>query len=687
MFTYTAAARALSWHPVICDMAGVLAMALCRSHVRSVRARTAAPLTGGRVAGGLASLSSRKTPCDTVKSGPRKWRRTHRPARKRSCDTAGIADPRSSQSARATVTTRATSGSQGVRIAKPFSALSSCMKSPARSRTISTTRLARGTSGSSPQEAFDLHELVGPASESWSEHRRRHTKLLPECSRCVFQLLRPICERTYGSHRHENAGREVHTVWLAQRPANLGGMWGLGCIFCAQHAQKLTAARTNRQRPRSRPVPQRTRRGEEGTAGAWSRFAIRSLSQMALKGARQHAETISHRLSTRAYFRGESPQVFVSSVVGLFQSDMQLFRGGVPQVADWLRSWRACRTPIAFTAAAQIGFTNNFIHSTRQPVAVERKAFRSMVRIMAFALRARKRNALAAATSICLSLDDRGAYRLIRYKCDAARPADADPLSWMGSVCGILGVLRRGGKPKTIDDLTEDYSRQMAESVLTAIRRICTDIDGSVKEALEKEIHGKVRMGVADGGSSVQKCLQFLAAGAMPQMMVIVRDLAHKARSSTKDPLVSDPTFKAWYDAVFDQRHALVPDIMNSDAWLEKLLIAQRVVLGCQGVQGGGMTAAAHVLRFAKQRFDSCASPQRQFCCMFVAIGMVLAFQASDPRLDPETRKRAALRVEEMPGYLLPQGLSATYSEEVLEFVRLFDVADHDPALTWGPAM
>ena len=63
---------------------------------------------------------------------------------------------------------------------------------------------------------------------------------------------------------------------------------------------------------------------------------------------------------------------------------------------------------------------------------------------------------------------------------------------------------------------------------------------------------------------------------------------------------------------------------------------------------------------------------------------MLLAYQASDPRVKSEVRARASRRLEQMPHYVLPAGLPATYSAEALEFVRIFDVTDHDPALSWS---
>ena len=89
-------------------------------------------------------------------------------------------------------------------------------------------------------------------------------------------------------------------------------------------------------------------------------------------------------------------------------------------------------------------------------------------------------------------------------------------------------------------------------------------------------------------------------------------------------------------------------------------------------------------MSFAKQCFDSYSSPQCKFCVLLVAIAMLLAYQASDTRVNAEVRSRAQRRLEQMPHFVLPAGLSSTFSAEALEFVRIFDVADHDPALSWS---
>ena len=114
----------------------------------------------------------------------------------------------------------------------------------------------------------------------------------------------------------------------------------------------------------------------------------------------------------------------------------------------------------------------------------------------------------------------------------------------------------------------------MASSIIRAVDALCTDINGVTDEHASNAIKKKVRIGTADGGIAEQKCLEFLAAGDTPNMLAIVRDHAHNIRCSTRDALTAEQTFQAWYDDVFGAKHALVPDIMNSDAWLEKLLMS-----------------------------------------------------------------------------------------------------------------
>ena len=169
-----------------------------------------------------------------------------------------------------------------------------------------------------------------------------------------------------------------------------------------------------------------------------------------------------------------------------------------------------------------------------------------MVAVMALVFRRRILDQLVNAYAITVILDDRGPFRWLRFKCDAPRSTTTENLN--GSATGCLGVLRRGGvsTSRRLQDLDDDYSQAMAESVRRVFRRYARNDDGAVDDTLLKSIFLKVRIGLADGGASVQKCLKILATEDMPNMQLVLRDLAHMVRNSTRDPLLAESTFAEW---------------------------------------------------------------------------------------------------------------------------------------------
>ena len=157
--------------------------------------------------------------------------------------------------------------------------------------------------------------------------------------------------------------------------------------------------------------------------------------------------------------------------------DEELFRRGVPQVADWLRCWRAGQTPASFQAAEKNGTTENFIHCQRNKAKVGRRTFKAMTKVMSLVLRRRKLRLLKKASSIAIGMDDRGPYRIIAFRCNVRPGEDVGMFQnkkWTGYAQGILGVLRRGGSPssKRMEDLNDDYSKAMADSVTYCFRRL-----------------------------------------------------------------------------------------------------------------------------------------------------------------------------------------------------------------------
>ena len=82
----------------------------------------------------------------------------------------------------------------------------------------------------------------------------------------------------------------------------------------------------------------------------------------------------------------EDPAALLVSSSVAEEDDQNLFRGGVPQVADWLRAWRSAHTPVSYEGAAAQNCTENFIQSSRKP-GTPAKAFRAMIRIICLVLR------------------------------------------------------------------------------------------------------------------------------------------------------------------------------------------------------------------------------------------------------------------------------------------------------------
>ena len=91
---------------------------------------------------------------------------------------------------------------------------------------------------------------------------------------------------------------------------------------------------------------------------------------------------------------------------------------------------------------------------------------------------------------------------------------------------------------------------------------------------------------------------------------------------------------------MFDQRHALVPDVMNSKKWQDLLQNIQRDVLRIP-LEDQPLAVVLKHLSFAKQRFDSSADPIAKVAFMLFPPATMLAFIGSDERSKPCDRARA----------------------------------------------
>ncbi len=202
--------------------------------------------------------------------------------------------------------------------------------------------------------------------------------------------------------------------WLAERPARWPGPWGLGCVFCADFMKRLEESDARAQAARFRTK--------------WARYDVRVPTLQASQ-IHQHLGHECHKLASEAFLRPDTP---VRVILQPQHGDEGLLHGAVPQPADWLRAWRAVKSPVAYSTAQEFQETEHYIRCIRRR-PVQRRAVQSQVAIMAEVTRKMKRHWIQHAWSITIALDDKGPYRLIRFKADCLQNVpESDEASEVG---------------------------------------------------------------------------------------------------------------------------------------------------------------------------------------------------------------------------------------------------------------
>ena len=282
---------------------------------------------------------------------------------------------------------------------------------------------------------------------------------------------------------------------------------------------------------------------------------------------------------------------------------------------------------------------------------------RQMIQIMGWVVWSQRLKALQEADSISISVDDRADFRVVRYRCsyssrDAFQAAVAPAVPAVQSlrssskleewcemeplvVEGILGVMRTSGNlpTNTFDSHNADKSEKMAESIVEALRLACQDIDGQLNDDTLGKICSRVRHYASDQGTSAHKAGELLSCRAeLPNLLWISCDMAHQVRIAAKDPLHANEEFEKQWERLFNKRHALIPDIQNSEVWKSRLIAAQKAVLASNSPSCPScpLDKVLHTFSFAKQRFDSTATPMMKYCCLLRAIALLCAMQAAD---------------------------------------------------------
>ncbi|CAE7340466.1 unnamed protein product, partial [Symbiodinium microadriaticum] len=385
-----------------------------------------------------------------------------------------------------------------------------------------------------------------------------------------------------------------------------------------------------------------------------------------------HRRSAIHRLAERCV---ASPDVSLAKLVAHEPVDEKLLAGSVPQLSDWLRAWRTVQSPVSFLKASRQSATESHIDCRRgYKRHVDRKPLKDMLEIILEVTREHKR------------------YRCCRTTSDPYETDDLFP--WLAGGHGILGVLKHHGKEACCEDLDEDYSQKIADSILQGVHRLATPLGGDPDVDVINRVKQTLTSYASDGGAPMKKCGKLLQwQRNFPNLCLILQDKAHNIRRASL-PLTMEANFKKWWADTYESKTSIIPSLQNSHEWRQRFIVLQQKVLREAGdlaasASGGAAPAmnnlrrAVETLSFAKQRFDSFSSPQGKFICLVLPICLLLAAQACDERLDGRLRWRSEQQLKGISGEsILLAGLSADFGAEILKFVRRWDGRDPDIAST-----
>ena len=225
--------------------------------------------------------------------------------------------------------------------------------------------------------AKDADLCAGHVQETDVEHSRRHPpqhlrRWASTCARCAHQLWL--------------SKRVRPPQWLQPKPKFMGGAWGIGCTYCAagrlseavQQRRKCTMSWNRQNGVCKQAVPR---------ASKWSQYGMKRMftSRQFSWHIHQHAGTDGHRLAM-GVFQGVAshlsqgallpncdsritdpkpyaeiiantsvtanlnaqPRVPEKSLVVSGMPALDLFRGRVPQIKDWLDVWADSSSAISF---------------------------------------------------------------------------------------------------------------------------------------------------------------------------------------------------------------------------------------------------------------------------------------------------------------------------------------------------
>ena len=177
-----------------------------------------------------------------------------------------------------------------------------------------------------------------------------------------------------------------------------------------------------------------------------------------------------------------------------------------------------------------------------------------------------------------------------------------------------------------VGDFEEDHALVAVRKLDALLNTFCTPlVKANQPVATDIELKDHIlkctRAFAADGASSARRALLLAAGELFPNIVVLLRDAAHIPRISVRDPLHLDDLYGEVWTELFDKRHALVPDVMNSKKWQDLLQTIQKDLSRIHDEDQPLAVIVKH-LSSAKQRFESSADPIAKVAFLLLPLAM-----------------------------------------------------------------
>jgi len=428
---------------------------------------------------------------------------------------------------------------------------------------------------------------LGSCVQATSQHVAHHAKLCHgfaplDCTRCIFASCPQDVKKAAPIPGQPGA------TWAEERPAFMGGAWGLGCRICAWYAksrapcstkdtsekQEFSKHRRGGRKPSiaknslQRLVGQgpkhqwQKERAKDPRSSVMAKFTFRKpmINRMFLQRLRQHCWQQSHMDALRAMQQASEPRGAKTDsrpAAGgrnkpATRSQQVLHRallkGRVPKAHDWREAFVELEEQISFRKGERLGLKRK-APDDAAPTKNVRKMRRKQVGIMSEVCQGRWRRSLRRATFVSLALDGSKGKKLVRFR------SDCPEAPWFST--GVLGVLDEVVFDH-VDEPAEDHAQRAMWKLDLLLTQFCTPLGAPLDQDFKDHLLKLVRVVGADGCAAERRAICLAAERLFPNLLYIIRDSAHAIRIAMRDSLRHDEVFKTVWWELFDKPHALV---------------------------------------------------------------------------------------------------------------------------------